>query len=63
MSNAVLLALRSLGRTGLKVSPLCIGGAPPGNMPETFNYSVNEKQVLALFLQGFILERTVAHAP
>ncbi len=35
---------RPLGRTGLSVSPICIGCAPLGNMPETFEYSVPEQR-------------------
>ena len=31
---------RKLGSTGLWVSPVCVGCAPLGNMPETFDYSV-----------------------
>ncbi len=34
------LALRPLGSTGLQVTPICIGAAPLGNMPETFAYEV-----------------------
>ncbi|MDQ3589628.1 MAG: aldo/keto reductase [Actinomycetota bacterium] len=33
-----------LGRTGLSVSPICVGCAPLGNMPETFEYSVSEER-------------------
>lgn len=33
---------RPLGKTGLYVSPLCIGCAPLGDMPETFKYGVDE---------------------
>ena len=33
---------RPLGSTGLFVSPLCIGCAPLGDMPETFEYGVDE---------------------
>ena len=33
---------RLLGGTGLSVSPLCIGCAPLGDMPETFEYGVGE---------------------
>ncbi|HEV8043697.1 MAG TPA: aldo/keto reductase, partial [Rubrobacter sp.] len=33
---------RPLGKTGLSVSPLCIGCAPLGDMPETFEYGVDE---------------------
>jgi D-threo-aldose 1-dehydrogenase len=36
-----------LGATGLPVTPLCIGCAPLGNMPETFAYAVAEAQALA----------------
>ena len=35
---------RPLGRTGLSVSPICVGCAPLGNMPETFEYSVSEQR-------------------
>jgi D-threo-aldose 1-dehydrogenase len=35
-----------LGRTGLLVSPICIGGAPLGDMPKTFAYSTPEDQAL-----------------
>jgi len=30
------LALRPLGSTGLQVTPICIGTAPLGSMPEDF---------------------------
>ena len=35
---------RPLGRTGLSVSPVCIGCAPLGDMPETFEYSVSQQR-------------------
>ena len=35
---------RTLGKTGLSVSPICIGCASLGDMPETFDYSVSERQ-------------------
>lgn len=35
---------RLLGGTGLSVSPLCVGCAPLGDMPETFEYSVSEER-------------------
>ena len=35
---------RPLGNTGLSVSPLCIGCAPLGDMPETFEYSVSRQR-------------------
>ena len=37
---------RPLGNTGLSVSPLCIGCAPLGDMPETFEYGVDEERAL-----------------
>jgi D-threo-aldose 1-dehydrogenase len=39
--------LRPIGATGLQVTPLCVGCAPLGNMPETFTYGVQEEQALA----------------
>jgi D-threo-aldose 1-dehydrogenase len=33
-------ARRPLGRTGLDVSPICVGGGPLGGMPENFGYDV-----------------------
>lgn len=47
MSQQVSLKPRALGSTGLMVSPLCIGCAPLGNMPETFSYGVGEERALA----------------
>ena len=41
------LALRPLGSTGLHVTPICIGTAPLGSMPETFDYEVPEERALA----------------
>ena len=41
------LALRPLGSTGLHVTPICIGAAPRGNMPEDFAYEVSEERALA----------------
>ena len=35
---------RPLGPTGLSVSPICLGCAPLGNMPETFDYSVSKQR-------------------
>ncbi len=47
MTAPTALPLRPLGPTGLHVSPLCVGCAPLGDMPETFAYSVSEDQALA----------------
>ena len=41
------LAFRPLGATGLQVTPICVGAAPLGNMPETFDYEVPEERALA----------------
>src|SRR3954467_15360635 len=38
--------MRPLGRTGLQVTPLCIGTASLGDMPETFDYSVPVERAL-----------------
>src|SRR5919199_4973573 len=35
---------RTLGSTGLSVSPVCVGCAPLGDMPETFDYRVGEER-------------------
>jgi D-threo-aldose 1-dehydrogenase len=35
---------RPLGKTGFSVSPVCIGCAPLGDMPKTFEYSVSEER-------------------
>lgn len=40
------LTPRPLGMTGLQVTPLCIGCAPLGSMPEAFTYEVSEAQAL-----------------
>ncbi len=47
MPQHISLTPRALGTTGLMVSPLCIGCAPLGNMPETFAYEVGEERALA----------------
>ncbi len=47
------LELRPLGATGLKVTPLCIGCAPLGDMPETFAYSVAEESAVATIRAAF----------
>lgn len=41
------LPQRSLGTTGLLVTPICVGCAPVGSMPESFGYVVAEEQALA----------------
>lgn len=51
--NSNPLTPRPLGNTGLRVTPLCIGGAPLGDMPETFAYSAPEEQALATVRAAF----------
>jgi D-threo-aldose 1-dehydrogenase len=41
------LSRRPLGSTGLQVTPLCIGCAPLGNMPQEFAYEVPEERAVA----------------
>lgn len=48
-----LLSQRALGNTGLFVSPICVGGAPLGDMPETFAYSAPEDNALATVRAAF----------
>lgn len=40
------LPLRNFGKTPLRVTPLCVGAAQIGSMPETFAYDVAEEQAL-----------------
>ena len=40
------LPMRTFGKTPLRVTPLCIGCGPLGNMPESFAYEVAEEQAL-----------------
>lgn len=52
-SNADVLRQRRFGQTNLLVSPLCIGCAQLGDMPETFTFSVSEEQALATLRSAF----------
>ena len=40
MTSQAHLPVRELGRTGLSVTSVCIGGGPLGGMPENFGYDV-----------------------
>jgi D-threo-aldose 1-dehydrogenase len=51
--TASLLPLVPFGATGLRVTPLCVGCAPLGDMPETFAYSVSEESALATLRVAF----------
>lgn len=46
-------AKRPLGNTGLYVTPVCVGGAPLGDMPDTFAYSAPEENALATIRAAF----------
>jgi D-threo-aldose 1-dehydrogenase len=47
------LARRSLGRTGLVVSPVCIGTSPLASMPEHYGYEVSEQAAMATITATF----------
>ncbi len=47
------LPLRPFGPSGLQVTPLCVGCAPLGDMPETFAYGVPEQRALATLRAAF----------
>ncbi len=51
--SAFKLSNRPFGNTGLFISPLCVGGAPFGDMPDTFTYSVSVDQALATIRAAF----------
>lgn len=40
------MIVRTLGSTGLRVTPLCVGGGALASMPEDFGYTVPEPQAL-----------------
>lgn len=47
------LPKRTLGKTGLEVTSLCVGCAALGDMPETFTYGVSEEQALKTLRRVF----------
>jgi len=47
------LSLKPFGSTGLSVTPICIGGAPLGDMPETFDYGVPLDRALETIRAAF----------
>jgi D-threo-aldose 1-dehydrogenase len=53
MTTDSTMPLRSFGRTGLHVTPVCVGYAPLGDMVETFAYSVPEERALATVRAAF----------
>ena len=44
---------RSLGRTGLQVSPVCIGTSPLASMPALYGYEVDQERAEATILATF----------
>lgn len=48
-----MLPTRKLGKTSLDVTPLSIGCAPLGNMPDVFQYEVAEAQALDVIRAAF----------
>ncbi|CAH1219649.1 D-threo-aldose 1-dehydrogenase [Paenibacillus allorhizoplanae] len=53
MSTTSLYSNRPIGSTGLFVSALCVGGAPFGDMPETFNFSAPEETAMDTIRAAF----------
>jgi D-threo-aldose 1-dehydrogenase len=51
--TASVLPRVPFGPTDLHVTPLCVGCAPLGDMPETFAYSVSEDSALATLRSAF----------
>ena len=41
------------GKTGFKVTPLCIGAAPLGNMPDAFGFTVSEEDAAKTIKHAF----------
>ncbi len=53
MTAVLDLGPRPFGRTGLSVTPLCVGTAPLGDMPEAFGFTVPEERALATLRAAF----------
>ena len=47
------LEKRTIGETGLEVTPLCIGGGPISSLPQVFGYAVSPEQAIATVRQAF----------
>jgi len=50
---AAALVKRALGRTGLTVTPVCIGGGPLGGMPDLFHYDTPAERGVQTVLRTF----------
>ncbi len=53
MSAITPMPRKPLGPTGLMVTPVCLGCAPLGDMPDTFAYSVPEDRAVATLRAAF----------
>jgi D-threo-aldose 1-dehydrogenase len=53
MAEDATLRRRPFGQTGILAPPLCLGCAPLGDMPRTFNYRVPEERALATVRAAF----------
>ena len=51
--TAVSLARRRLGRTGIEVTPLCIGTSPLASMAKLYGYGVDEARAIATIAAAF----------
>jgi hypothetical protein len=56
------LALRPLGRTGLQVTALCVGGSPLGNMSALYGYEVSTERALRT-LRAVLAGRSTSWTP
>jgi len=45
--------LRRLGRSGLDVTPVCVGGSPLGSMPQLYGHEVSDDAAIATVLRTF----------
>lgn len=45
-NNLEITKLADFGKTGLKVTPLCVGITALGNMPEEHEFSISESEIL-----------------
>lgn len=52
-NGASVLPKRELGKTGLFVTPFCLGTAPLGSMPKEFTYTVSDQEALQILKRFF----------
>ena len=50
---AVEFPRRPLGRTGLRVTPICVGGSPLGSVPQIFGYDVSRERGIETAVAAF----------